>query len=480
VACGIFDPIGCLPLIPDPVGIPSTLVNGVLNGLATAIAAGVKTMVGLLASWILVPSNPVCPTATPSGSGPVAGGWVTQCQQAASPAATLRGYVLPITILVAVIGLLWQGIVMAVTRKGEPLLQVVRGLWNSALWGAVGIAGTQLALNAGDSFANWVLDTALHTSNPGTANQTFTTAIGAMLVAQLPAVPIIGILAGIVITFVVIIQIVLLIFRGAAVSILAGLLQLAASGSFTRATSTWIGHVTRWMAALIAYKPMAALIYATGLAFMSDQQHAANFVIGIAVLALSVIALPAMMKFFSWTVGAVQSGSSMGMFGAAAAAGMHASSSLRGLGGNSAADHSRYMDANGPGNPSSGSPRPTGSGSPSGSGGPGAPGGAPAGAVIDGTASSSVPASSGTSSAAASAGPSATASAGLGTSGGAAAGGAGAAADGAGTAGAAGAGAAAATGPAAPIVLGAVVAGQTAATAAKAASSAATDAMGGA
>src|SRR6266540_3460559 len=255
--CSLYDPSSCLDLLPDPIGdATSSFVHSVLTELANVIANGVKALVALLSAWIVVPSTPVCPPAQPPGSGVAPAEWVTQCQQAASPAVQLRGYVLPITILVAVIGLLWQAIVMTVTRKGEPLLQVVRGLWNSALWGAVGIAGTQLALNASDDFATWVITTALHDSHPGPPNDGFTILIGGMLVAQLPLIPIVGILVGVVITIV-----------------------------------------------LVAYKPAAALVYATGLAFMSDKKHPANFVIGIAVLALSVIALPALMKFFNWTVG---------------------------------------------------------------------------------------------------------------------------------------------------------------------------------
>src|SRR6266508_944755 len=495
--CSLYDPSSCLDLLPDPIGdATSSFVHSVLTELANVIANGVKALVALLSAWILVPSTPVCPPAQPPGSGVAPAEWVTQCQQAASPAVQLRGYVLPITILVAVIGLLWQAIVMTVTRKGEPLLQVVRGLWNSALWGAVGIAGTQLALNASDDFATWVITTALHDSHPGPPNDGFTILIGGMLVAQLPLIPIVGILVGVVITIVLVVQIVLMIFRGAAVVILAGMLQLAASGSFTRATSPWMGKVTGWMLALIAYKPAADLVYATGLAFMSDKKHPANFVIGIAVLALSVIALPALMKFFNWTVGAMQSGNGMGMFGAGAAAGVHAASSLRGLGGNSAAEHSRYLDSHGPGQPGPASPGPSGSGNPGGPTGSGSPGGGSTPKVVDGTVTSSGPATAGTPATPATtvpAGAGATAStagagsaagsgaaagsAGAGAAGSGAAAGAGAGAAGATTA--AGAGAAAATGPAAPIVLGAVVAAQAATQAAKAAGNKATDAMGG-
>jgi hypothetical protein len=426
----------------------------------------------MLASWLLIPTPAVCPTAQPSGAGPVSGGWVTQCQ-AAGTAATLRGYVLPITLLVAVVGLLWQAIVMTVTRSGEPLLQVVRGLWNTALWGAVGIAGTQLALHAGDSFANWIILTALHTSDPGTGNQTFTAALGGMLVAHLAASPIVGILAGIVIICVVIIQTILMVFRSAAITILAGMLQLAAAGSFTRATSPWMGKVTGSIVALIAYKPVAALVYATGLAFMSDHESSANFVIGLAVLALSVIALPAMAKFFNWTVGSVQSSNGIGIFGAGAAAGMHAASSLRGVGGNSAAEHSRYMDNHGPGSSGPGSPGPTGSGGP---GGPTGPGGGSAPTVIDGAFSPAGPAGAGVPATPTTTVASGTGGAAAGSAAGAASTGA---ASGGAAAGGAGGGAAAASGPAAPVVLGAVVATQAATSAAKSAANSATNAMGG-
>ncbi|HTM85130.1 MAG TPA: hypothetical protein VL179_09565 [Mycobacterium sp.] len=478
--------------------VGGSIVDSVLSGISSAIGGGIKAMVATLASWIYIPSDPVCPVAVPSGSGVVSGDWVTACQHATSPATTLGGYVLPVTILVAVFGVIWQGILMAVTRKSEPLLQVIRGLWNSALWGAVGIAGTQLALHASDSFADWVISTALNTGNPGPGPNTFTAALSAMLFVGLPAEVILEIVVGIVIIIVVLIQIVLMIFRDAAIAILAGMLQLAAAGSFTKATSPWMPKITGWMGALIVYKPAAALCYAAGLAFMTDHSSSANFVIGIAVLALSVVALPALMKFFTWTVGSIQSGSSLGMFGAGAAAGMHAAASMRGLGGNSAADHSRYMSDNGPGS------RPGTGAGPSGSEAPGTPPGprpgsgpssAPAPKVIDGEVISSGPASAGASAtptttvpagtgATASSGAAGASAAGGGAAGGAAAGGAaGAGATGgagAGAAGAAGAGAAAASGPAAPVVLGVVVAAQAATKAAKAAADSASDSTGGA
>ena len=65
---------------------------------------------------------------------------------------------------------------------------------------------------------------------------------------------------------VTLVQIILMIFREGAVVVLAGQLQLAAAGGFTRLTSGWLAKVTGWMLALIAYKPVAASIYAVAFA----------------------------------------------------------------------------------------------------------------------------------------------------------------------------------------------------------------------
>src|SRR5262245_41167644 len=137
MGCSLLDPLACLSLITDPVtAVGGSILDSILSGLSDAISDAIKSMVAALSSWIFIPSEPVCPAPVPDG-GVVSGDWVTACQHAASPAATLNSYVLPITMLVAIFGVLWQAIVMVVSRKGEPLLQVIRGLWNTVLWGAV-------------------------------------------------------------------------------------------------------------------------------------------------------------------------------------------------------------------------------------------------------------------------------------------------------------------------------------------------------
>ena len=101
------------------------------------------------------------------------------CATAASPAAQVRGWMLPITALVAVLGMLWQGSPWPSPAKANRCCTPYADWARVALWGAVGIAGTQLALRAGDAYAYWILQQAIFgdSANP---TETLGTAIAPM------------------------------------------------------------------------------------------------------------------------------------------------------------------------------------------------------------------------------------------------------------------------------------------------------------
>ncbi|MEU3455389.1 hypothetical protein ABZ671_17590 [Micromonospora sp. NPDC006766] len=476
--CNPFIPTTCTGVIVDGINAPEavrdTLVNTVLDGLASAVTEAIEWVARLLTSWTLIPSNSLCPT-TGSDPGRWASDWVTQCNDAGGPAQQLRGFMLPITILLLVCGLIWQGITIVITRKGEPLLQAVRGIWNTALWGSVGVAGTHLVLKVGDSYSMWLLNEAIFKDSNQPPNETMSAALGGLLLPGAAVAPFVMILIGIVVILAAVVQTILMVFREGSVIVLAGLLQLAAAGTVTRGTSQMFQKTLGWSLALALYKPAAVSVYATSFVMMRGNGR--DWLMGLGMLALSIIALPALMKFFTIFTGSVASGGGgLGMAGAGAAAGLHAASSVRGaIGGHSAGDHARYMDSKGPGSgsgssgngPTGAMPTPT---TPPPTGGSGsATGNAPK--VINGSATASGPAGPVTPTTTVPAGTGATASAG------AAAGGAGAggAAAGGGTAAAGAAGAA--TGPAAPVVIGAALVAQAGVAAAKAGANTASSAM---
>ena len=341
--CSPLDPIGCLSNVASGgvTGMASTAMDTALSGLNEALHTGIKTMMTTLAGWLLVPSTQLCPGAGQAGTG-----WMATCDS--SPAAQLRAWTLPITILVATLGLLWQAVMLTISRKGEPLLQALRGLGTVALWSAVGIVGTQLALRASDDYTFWILKQAVF-GDSADPTDTLGTALAGLAPTESYNTLILLIVFSIPILFITVAQIILMIFREGSVVILAGLLQLGAAGSFTRLTSGWMSKLTGWMLALIAYKPIAATVYATAFALMGAD-GLRNSIMGLAVLLLAIIAMPATMKLFNWTTGSLtQSPSTLGMLGTAGAAGMHAASSMRGVGGYHVGDHAEYMAQHGPG-----------------------------------------------------------------------------------------------------------------------------------
>ncbi|MFI7517329.1 hypothetical protein ACIBVK_27910 [Micromonospora echinofusca] len=351
--CNPFMPVSCAGVFAGAESSVSERIGGsvtdmFLSGLAGSMNDAIKWVITVMASWILVPSTDLC------AGDPNAAGWLADCNAAGGPAQQLRGFLLPITVLVMVGGLIWQGITMVITRKGEPMLQAVRGVWTSALWGAIGIGGTHLALKASDSYSLWILDRAIINGSNRPPLDALSAALGSMLLPTAGVTPLVTIFIGGLVFFLSAVQAVLMIFREGSVVILAGTLQLAATGSIMRGTSRWLAKVTGWGIALIAFKPVAMTVYATG--YILTGGNGRSFLMGLAVLVLSVVALPTMMKFFSWTTGAIASGGgSAGMAAAGAAAGLHAASSLRSAGGSSAGEHARYLDTS-LGGTSSGAP----------------------------------------------------------------------------------------------------------------------------
>ncbi|BBH67099.1 hypothetical protein ACTI_37840 [Actinoplanes sp. OR16] len=480
--CNPFFPAGCAIewATKGSENVATGIVGTVLDGIAAAVKQAIEFVVMILASWTLIPSNDLCKTGgTRDNAATWGDDWIQNCNQAsAGPAQELRGYMLPLTLIVLVGGLIWQGITVVISRKGEGFMQAVRGVWNTALWGAIGVAGTHLMLKAGDSYSTWLLAEAVMRENGKSASDGLAVAMTGLMVPAAPVAPILMILIGIVMVFAVLTQIILMIFREGAIVILAGLLQFAAAGTVTRTTSAWFQKTLGWTIALAAYKPAAVSVYAVAIMMMRGNSR--DWLMGLGMVVMSMVALPMLMKFFTIFTGQVGGGGGGGGLMGAAAAGMHGASSLRGAGGggggggNSAGDHARYMDSQGPG---------SGGGSPTGAATTpptGAAQGASGGISTSGGTAGAAAGTGGAGAGAAGAGAGAAgAGAGAGAAGAGAAGaGAGAAgAAGAGAAGAGAAGAAAATGPAAPVALVAIKGAEVAVGAVKSAAENAQSAM---
>jgi hypothetical protein len=358
--------MGCPTLLNPACIFPSVIghvagdaAGGAIGALASAIQSGVAWMVsGTVDWWVKIPSPDLA-------SEPAVG--------------ALQRWLLPVTVAVAVLAMISAAGKMALTRKANPLIDVGSGLAIIAATSALGVLLPAMLLKAGDAWSSWILE-----QSTGGLFGPRLTALLTMTGAASGVVVVLGIVAIILSA----IQAVLMLFRQAALVVLAGVLPLAAAGTLTPGTRAWFRRVAGWMLALIFYKPAAAAVYATAFTMIGQGEDPRTILMGFAMVLLSLLALPVLMKFFTWTTGAVEMAAGGGGFlgtlvsGAIAIGALRASSG--GPGGLSAADQARLVSAQlgppgGAGPPGGGGP--AGSGSPQGPaapGGGGPPGGGPA------------------------------------------------------------------------------------------------------
>ncbi|HEY1619273.1 MAG TPA: hypothetical protein VGG25_16755 [Streptosporangiaceae bacterium] len=365
--------------------VAGSFTGDILGALARAFTSGIRwTVQNTAAWWIQVPS--------PGLSGDPA-------------VARIQQWLLPVTGAVAVGGVIAAGLRMAITRKGSPLLDVTGGLLTLAAVTALGAAVATLLLRAGDAWSSWVL----RVSTGGH----FTQRLTEVLDLGGKAAPAVVIIFGSIAIIFALVQAVLMLFRQAALVLLAGVLPLAAAGAVAPVTRTWVRKVTAWMLALICYKPAAAAVYATAFTMIGSGHGPRTALMGFVMLALSVLALPALMRFFTWTTGAIAGGGGGGQFLGGAAMGAVALGAMRSAPGGAASaaqDQAAYLSsrlgppASGPGGTGSGGGGPGGSPPPapppgSGPSWPGAgsaPGGVPMGAATGARPAAGTDYSSGT------------------------------------------------------------------------------------
>jgi len=327
----------CAPWDTGCIATEATIAvtNTIFGQAAQVVIAAQQWLINLSASWwVLVPSISLYPDR--HNSDPNA--------MPIDAVANLRALILPITAIVAMGGMLWNGLLMVLSRKPAPLVNVLRGLWNTALWSAVGVFGTNLLLAGTDAFAAYVLTSALKSVGEPSLGKRLSALVVPVLGPDGLPVGLVILISGIgmICAFA---QALLMLFRDGAVLILAPMTPLAASGSFTNATSGWLRTVVAWLLTLIFYKDFAAITYAV-MIWMTGENSSKDprvLLFGLAMMITALVALPVLLRFFNWTIGGLQSGGGgLGMLATAGAAGMHAASSLRG-GGFGVNEHARYL-----------------------------------------------------------------------------------------------------------------------------------------
>ncbi|MGO2750253.1 MAG: hypothetical protein ACTIA6_09400 [Pseudoclavibacter sp.] len=226
----------------------------------------------------------------------------------------------------AIVSVMIGGARMAWEQRARPGQELLKSLLTLVVVGSVGLTIVWLLVRAGDSFSTWIIDESLECDLDGAPN-CFKDNVGVMLgssaaglaggAAGSSGAAIVsgvgnGLFIGVIVGLVSVVQVLLMIVRGGMLVILAGILPLAASATNTELGRGWFQRCVAWLTAFILYKPAAAIVYAAGFhmsgtAPSTESNAVLTTYTGLVVLALAIVALPALMRFVTPMVGALAS-----------------------------------------------------------------------------------------------------------------------------------------------------------------------------
>ncbi|MEF9915587.1 hypothetical protein RJT17_36580 [Streptomyces sp. P5-A9] len=281
-----------------------------------------------------------------------------------------------IVIWLAVGSLLFAAARMAIERRGDAGVTAMKGIFRVILVSAAATTVVAAAGKIADDYSTYLFKAgALALLENVGCNKT--SGLNAFLLFILAFLLLISGL----------IHTVLLYIRLGVMIVLLGTLPLAAAASMTDWGAGWWRKHVGWMIAWLMYKPAAALVMYAGQAMISaqgaDKGTVAQRIAGIAVMLLSAIALPALLKVVVPATAALGGASTMSSGMSMAAGGV--ASGARALGGMAAAAGAAASGGGGKSGPSGA----VGGGGGSGTGGKSGSSGADGGSGSEGKSGSS-------------------------------------------------------------------------------------------
>ncbi|MFI6779201.1 hypothetical protein [Nocardia sp. NPDC050412] len=278
----------------------------------------------------------------------------------------IREYTSGLQVLLLTCGIMFAAARLALAKRGgvageaqESLLMLGRAVFASMAFAAVITAGTR----AGDAFAEWVI----FDSSRGDAHnivaeltqfdlRTNNSGLGTGVLFVLFLLGIISML----------IQLVMLVLRQALLILVVAVIPIAAAASGTGPGSQAYKRLLSWSLAFVLWKPVGALIYAMAFTVAGrDQKDPQLVLLGLILLVMTVIVLPALIRLVAPAVATLGGGGGAAAVLTGGAAGV----AMASLG-----DRSRGRKVSeGENDPGGGSPPPRDPPGPSGGGGGGRP-----------------------------------------------------------------------------------------------------------
>jgi len=295
IACLVPGPVGAACELANLAGSATKAVAGsAFQGVVDAFAQGFADIVkALMTFWIHTPDPDV------SSSSAVM--------------TSLTELTRPLVALAAVLGLVIGGAKLAWNARGDQGQSILRGLLLMTVVTGAGTTIIELALTGFDGMAGWVLDSGFDGRSVGERL--------ALIGAALPAgtgggliflLSFLGMLASIV-------QVGVVVVRGAILAVLTGLLPVAAGSAITDVGYEWFKKLAGWIGSFTVYKLTAAVVYAAAFVFIGDATDLIGVISGFSLIILAILALPALLRLLPPTVAAMGGGGGGALAGLATA-----------------------------------------------------------------------------------------------------------------------------------------------------------------
>ncbi len=211
----------------------------------------------------------------------------------------------------AFIAVVVAAIQMAVSHRGEPLREILRSLLTMVVVSAAGTGFAALLIQASDEFSSWIISQALNADDKAFAHELAARMTDPLMDPGEQLQFALIIFVGILMVITAIIQLGLMIVRYGMLVLLVGVLPLTAAATNTEMGMMWFKRAIGWLGGFIIYKPVAALIYATAIKLMSapavpegakapeGTPETLKVVMGVTMMIIAVVALPAILRFVS-------------------------------------------------------------------------------------------------------------------------------------------------------------------------------------
>lgn len=226
------------------------------------------------------------------------------------PALTaIRDYTSGLQVVLLTTGIMFAAARLALAKRGglageaqESFLMLARAVFASMSFAAVVAAGTR----AGDAFANWVIFDASSGDWAGVVNRLTDFDAETRSGLGTGVLLLVGLL-GLISTL---IQLVMLVIRQALLIVVVAVIPMAAAASGTGPGSQAYKRLLAWALAFVLWKPVGGLVYAIAFAVIGneDQRDPQLVLLGLILLVMSVVVLPALIRLVAPAVATLGGG----------------------------------------------------------------------------------------------------------------------------------------------------------------------------